>query len=75
MLDCLTIREVFGRFDGLRVAIVGDIANSRVARSALHALTALGAHVTPVGPPTLLPALITAQRTLRASSAAPPEID
>ena len=56
LLDCLTIREVFGRFDGLRVAIVGDIANSRVARSALHALTTLGAHVTLVGPPTLLPA-------------------
>ena len=56
LLDCLTIREVFGRFDGLRVAIVGDIANSRVARSAMHALTTLGAHVTLVGPPTLLPA-------------------
>jgi aspartate carbamoyltransferase catalytic subunit len=56
LLDCLTIREVCGRFDGLRVAIVGDIANSRVARSALHALTTLGAHVTLVGPPTLLPA-------------------
>ena len=55
LLDCLTIREVFGRFEGLRVAIVGDIANSRVARSALHALTTLGAHVTLVGPPTLLP--------------------
>jgi aspartate carbamoyltransferase catalytic subunit len=56
LLDCLTVREVFGRFGGLRVAIVGDIANSRVARSALHALTTLGAHVTLVGPPTLLPA-------------------
>jgi aspartate carbamoyltransferase catalytic subunit len=55
LLDCLTILEVFGRFDGLRIAIVGDIANSRVARSALHALTTLGAHVTLVGPPTLLP--------------------
>ena len=55
LLDCLTIREVFGCFEGLRVAIVGDIANSRVARSALHALTTLGAHVTLVGPPTLLP--------------------
>ena len=60
LLDCLTIREVFGRIDGLRVAIVGDIANSRVARSALHALTTLGAHVTLVGPPTLLPASMAA---------------
>jgi aspartate carbamoyltransferase catalytic subunit len=55
LLDCLTIRRALGRIEGIRVAIVGDIANSRVARSALHALTTLGARVTLVGPPTLLP--------------------
>lgn len=55
LLDCLTIRRVLGGIQGLHVAIVGDIANSRVARSALHALTTLGATVHLVGPPTLLP--------------------
>ncbi len=55
LLDCLTIRRALGRLQGIRVAIVGDIANSRVARSALHALTTLGAQVQLVGPPTLLP--------------------
>ena len=55
LLDCYTIRERFGKIEGLKVAIVGDIANSRVARSNLWALTKLGAHVILVGPPTLLP--------------------
>src|SRR5688572_25775854 len=55
LLDLYTIRERFGRMDGLKVAIVGDIANSRVARSNLWALTKLGAQVILVGPPTLLP--------------------
>lgn len=55
LLDCLTIRRALGSIEGRTVAIVGDIANSRVARSALHALTALGAQVRLVGPPTLLP--------------------
>jgi aspartate carbamoyltransferase catalytic subunit len=55
LLDIYTIRERFGRIEGLKVAIVGDIANSRVARSNLHALTKLGAEVILVGPPTLLP--------------------
>ena len=55
LLDLYTIRERFGRVDGLKVAIVGDIANSRVARSNLFALTKLGAQVILVGPPTLLP--------------------
>lgn len=55
LLDCLTIRRALGRLSGIRVAIVGDIANSRVARSALHALTTLGARVRLVGPPPLLP--------------------
>ena len=55
LLDLYTIRERFGRIEGLKVAIVGDIANSRVARSNLWALTKLGAEVILVGPPTLLP--------------------
>jgi aspartate carbamoyltransferase catalytic subunit len=55
LLDAYTIRERFGKVDGLTVAIVGDIANSRVARSNLWALTKLGAKVVLVGPPTLLP--------------------
>jgi aspartate carbamoyltransferase catalytic subunit len=55
LLDLYTIRERFGRVAGLRVAIVGDIVNSRVARSNLWALTKLGAEVILVGPPTLVP--------------------
>ena len=55
LLDLYTIRERFGRIAGLRVAIVGDIVNSRVARSNLWALTKLGAEVILVGPPTLVP--------------------
>ncbi|MFN4242319.1 MAG: aspartate carbamoyltransferase catalytic subunit [Tepidisphaerales bacterium] len=55
LLDVYTIRERFGTVAGLTVAVVGDIANSRVARSNLWALTKLGAKVILVGPPTLLP--------------------
>ena len=55
LLDCLTIRRALGSFQGATIAIVGDIANSRVARSALHALTTLGAKVRLIGPPTLMP--------------------
>ncbi len=55
LLDVYTIRERFGRVEGLKVAIVGDIANSRVARSNIWALKKLGAEVILVGPPTLLP--------------------
>ena len=54
LLDLLTIREHRGTLDGLTVAIVGDILHSRVARSNVHALRALGAAVRLVGPPTLL---------------------
>jgi aspartate carbamoyltransferase catalytic subunit len=56
LLDLLTIREAKGRIEGLEVAIVGDIAHSRVARSNIWGLTKLGAKVRLVGPPTLLPA-------------------
>src|SRR3954471_24745532 len=55
LLDAYTIRERFGKIEGLKVAIVGDIVNSRVVRSNLWALTKLGAEVILVGPPTLLP--------------------
>jgi aspartate carbamoyltransferase catalytic subunit len=55
LLDLYTIRERFGRIEGLKVAIVGDVVNSRVARSNLWGLSKLGAEVILVGPPTLLP--------------------
>jgi aspartate carbamoyltransferase catalytic subunit len=55
LLDLFTIRERKGRIEGLNVAIVGDIAHSRVARSDLVGLLKLGANVTFVGPPTLVP--------------------
>jgi aspartate carbamoyltransferase catalytic subunit len=55
LLDLLTIREHRGDVAGLTVAIVGDILHSRVARSNLHALRALGATVRLVGPRTLVP--------------------
>jgi aspartate carbamoyltransferase catalytic subunit len=54
LLDLYTMRERFGRIAGLKVAIVGDITNSRVARSNLWGLTKLGAEVILVGPPTLV---------------------
>ena len=57
LLDLLTLRDAWaGRFEGRRFAIVGDVAHSRVARSAIHGLVTLGAHVTVCGPATLLPA-------------------
>ncbi|MBW3615722.1 MAG: aspartate carbamoyltransferase catalytic subunit [Actinobacteria bacterium] len=55
LLDCYTIRERLQTLEGRRVAIVGDIKHSRVARSDVLAFTALGADVTLVAPPTLLP--------------------
>jgi aspartate carbamoyltransferase catalytic subunit len=55
LLDLLTLRQEFGRIAGLRVAIVGDVLHSRVARSNVVGLRMLGADVVLVGPPTLLP--------------------
>lgn len=55
LLDMYTMRERFGTLRGLRVAIVGDILHSRVARSNLWGLAAVGAEVVLCGPPTLLP--------------------
>ncbi|TLY17860.1 MAG: aspartate carbamoyltransferase catalytic subunit [Nitrospirae bacterium] len=58
LLDLFTLRERRLEFRGLRVAIVGDIAHSRVARSNIYALTKLGAEVRVVGPPTMIPAFL-----------------
>ncbi len=55
LLDALTIRRAKGRVGGLRVAICGDILHSRVARSNIHCLNALGAEVRLVAPSTLIP--------------------
>ncbi len=55
LLDCFTLREKFGSLAGRKVAILGDILYSRVARSNIWAMTKLGAEVTLVGPSTLVP--------------------
>jgi len=55
LLDLFTIQEEFGKIEGLHVAIVGDVLHSRVARSNIQALALLGARVTLVGPPALIP--------------------
>jgi aspartate carbamoyltransferase catalytic subunit len=55
LLDLYTMRERLGRLEGLRVAIVGDVWHSRVARSLSIGLVTMGAEVTLVGPPTLIP--------------------
>jgi aspartate carbamoyltransferase catalytic subunit len=55
LLDLYTITAEFGRVDGLHVAIVGDVLHARVARSDIQALTLMGARVTLVGPPALVP--------------------
>src|SRR5258705_1630701 len=55
LLDALTIREYKGRIEGLKIAILGDILHSRVARSNIYLLTKLGAQVSIAGPGTLVP--------------------
>jgi aspartate carbamoyltransferase catalytic subunit len=55
LLDLYTMRERLGRLEELRVAIIGDVLHSRVARSLSFALVKMGAEVTLVGPPTLIP--------------------
>lgn len=55
LLDMMTIKARKGRIAGLRVAIIGDIAHSRVARSNIYGLTRMGAQVTVAGPATMLP--------------------
>lgn len=55
LLDMFTIREKLGSLKGCTIAIVGDIAHSRVARSNIHGLTTMGARVRVCGPPTMIP--------------------
>lgn len=55
LLDVYTVRNKMGRVSGLKVVILGDVLHSRVARSAIWAMTKLGAEVTVCGPATLLP--------------------
>lgn len=55
LLDLYTIEREVGPIDGLHIAVVGDVAHSRVARSDIVGFTTMGAKVTLVGPPTLLP--------------------
>jgi aspartate carbamoyltransferase catalytic subunit len=55
LLDALTVRTIKGRLDGLKMAIIGDIAHSRVARSNVILFHKMGAEVRACGPPTLIP--------------------
>ncbi len=55
LLDLLTLQDRFGRIEGLKVAVCGDVLHSRVARSNIWGLLKLGAEVAVCGPPTLLP--------------------
>ncbi|MDP2753419.1 MAG: aspartate carbamoyltransferase catalytic subunit [Nitrospirota bacterium] len=55
LLDAFTIREKKGKIEGLEIAIVGDIAHSRVAKSNIYSLKKLGARIRVIGPPTLIP--------------------
>jgi aspartate carbamoyltransferase catalytic subunit len=55
LLDMMTVREKKGRLDGLRLAIIGDIAHSRVARSNIIGFNKMGADVVLAGPPTMIP--------------------
>ncbi len=60
LLDLFTIREHFKEFEGLSIGVVGDVLHSRVARSLVKGLVTMGATVTLVGPPTLVPPAIRA---------------
>lgn len=55
LLDGLSIQEKFGRLEGVKVAIIGDIMHSRVAQSNIHLLKKMGAEIVVCGPPTLIP--------------------
>ncbi len=73
LLDLYTMRHHFGDLTGKRVVMVGDIAHSRVARSDMWGLAAMGAKVVVCGPPTLLPrGLRASERPSHAESALPP---
>jgi aspartate carbamoyltransferase catalytic subunit len=58
LLDLYSIRQHFGTLEGIRVGIIGDVSHSRVARSNVKGLIKMGAQVTAVGPPTLMPATL-----------------
>lgn len=58
LLDMMTMREHLGGLDGIKVAICGDVMHSRVARSNIYGLTAMGAKVVLCAPPTLMPVQI-----------------
>ncbi len=58
LLDALSIKEKFGKLEGTKVAIIGDIMHSRVAQSNIYLLKKMGAEVTVCGPPTLIPKYI-----------------
>jgi aspartate carbamoyltransferase catalytic subunit len=58
LLDAFSMRERFGRLEGLKVAIIGDIMHSRVAMSNIYLLKKMGAEVMVAGPPTLIPKYI-----------------
>ncbi len=55
LLDAFSLKEKFGYLEGLKVAIIGDILHSRVARSNIYLLKKMGAEITVCGPPTLIP--------------------
>jgi aspartate carbamoyltransferase catalytic subunit len=55
LLDAFSMQEKFGKLEGLKVAIIGDIMHSRVAMSNIYLLNKMGAKVTVCGPPTLIP--------------------
>ncbi len=56
LLDMMSVRDVKKQIAGLKIAIIGDIAHSRVARSNITGFTRMGAHVCLAGPPTMIPA-------------------
>jgi len=58
LLDAFSMKEKFGKLEGLKVAIIGDIVHSRVAMSNIYLLNKMGARVTVCGPPTLIPKYI-----------------
>ena len=58
LLDLFTIREHLGRLEGLHVGLIGDVVHSRVARSVVQGLVTMGAHVSVIGPPTLVPSAV-----------------
>ena len=65
LLDAYSMQEKFGRLDGLKVAIIGDIMHSRVALSNIYLLSKMGAEVTVAGPPTLIPKYISEALNVR----------